>query len=227
MNELYSPVLKALPWLPVHHWIGFKVWLTAYKLQTLFNHNAFNQSSLPYQNSTRSSDHLSWVPLTIKKFLGGQALSAWISRLVSVCTHHLSINQKCRCTLEQAFVICIIDFCHSVAYGLPATTIQPVTTVLHCAAMLIRHFTTSDHVTPTLVNYTGFPNKLAKNFKICLLLYCTGCPQIHLLMFPHFSHLVHLSNPYEVYDLRLKLILLSHDHLENLKAALHWMTLPR
>ena len=35
-------------------------------------------------------------------------------------------------------------------------------------------------------------------------------------MFPHLLHLVHLSNPDELYDLHLKLILLPHDHLENL-----------
>jgi len=36
-------------------------------------------------------------------------------------------------------------------------------------------------------------------------------------MFPHLLHLVHLSNPDELYDPHLKLILLSHDHLQNLE----------
>ena len=38
-------------------------------------------------------------------------------------------------------------------------------------------------------------------------------------MFPHLLHLVHLSNPDELYDLHLKLILLSHDQLENFETV--------
>ena len=38
-------------------------------------------------------------------------------------------------------------------------------------------------------------------------------------MFPHLLHLVHLSNPDELYDLHLKLIMLSHDHLQNLETV--------
>ena len=44
--------------------------------------------------------------------------------------------------------------------------------------------------------------------------------QTHLLlMFPHLLHLVHLSNPDELCDLHLKLILMSHDQLENLETV--------
>jgi len=38
-------------------------------------------------------------------------------------------------------------------------------------------------------------------------------------MFSHLLHLVHLSNPDKLYDLHLKLILLSHDHLQNLETV--------
>jgi len=38
-------------------------------------------------------------------------------------------------------------------------------------------------------------------------------------MFPHLLHLVHLSNPDKLYDLHIKLILLLHDQLENLKTV--------
>ena len=38
-------------------------------------------------------------------------------------------------------------------------------------------------------------------------------------MFSHLLHLVRLSNPDELYDLHLKLILLSRDHLENSKTV--------
>jgi len=42
-------------------------------------------------------------------------------------------------------------------------------------------------------------------------------------MFSYLLHLVHFSNPDELYDLHLKLILLSHDQLENLETVpLHY-----
>ena len=38
-------------------------------------------------------------------------------------------------------------------------------------------------------------------------------------MSPHLLHFVDLSNPDELYKLYLKLIFLSHDHLENLETV--------
>ena len=76
-------------------------------------------------------------------------------------------------------------------------------------AKLIKIFTSRGNVTPTLRELLVSPRK------------CQNVPLNHgpspykiiSTMFPHFLHLVHLSNPDELYDLQLKLILLSHDSL--------------
>src|SRR6218665_1514374 len=70
----------------------------------------------------------------------------------------------------------------------------------------------------SFVNYTGFPYPLAKISKSVSS--CTESIQTHLLlMFPHLLHLVHLSNSDKLCDLHLKLILLSHNQLENLETV--------
>src|SRR6218665_1988231 len=58
------------------------------------------------------------------------------------------------------------------------------------------------------VNYTGFPYPSQKFQNL------PPDVQTHLpLMFPHLLHLIHLSNPDELYDLHLNLILLSHESI--------------
>jgi len=54
------------------------------------------------------------------------------------------------------------------------------------------------------------------NVKMCLSIFRVDTSSSSSYA-PHLLHLVHLSNPDKLYDLHLKLILLSHDHLENLE----------
>src|SRR6218665_148574 len=51
-------------------------------------------------------------------------------------------------------------------YGLPASTLQPLTTVLHCAAKLIKNLSPRDHVTTTLCELQWLPIPARINFKI-------------------------------------------------------------
>jgi hypothetical protein len=102
-----------------------------------------------------------------------------ISSITKSCFFHLrrirqvkkSLNEKCLRTLVQALVISRIDYCNSVLYGLPASTLQPLTTVLHCAAKLIKNLNARDHITPTLRELHWLPIQARINFKICLLMY--------------------------------------------------------
>lgn len=102
-----------------------------------------------------------------------------ISSIAKSCFFHLrrirqvkkSLNEKCLRTLVQALVISRIDYCNSVLYGLPASTLQPLTSVLHYAAKLVKHLTPFDHVTPALRELHWLPIKARINFKICLLMY--------------------------------------------------------
>ena len=76
-----------------------------------------------------------------------------------------------------------------------------------------------DHVTPTLCELHWLPTPARINFKICLLMY-----RVYTNSSPAYVSslvtLVHLFNPDELNDLHLKLILLSHDQLENLETVL-------
>src|SRR6218665_1534216 len=86
------------------------------------------------------------------------SLKFQIASITKSCFFHLrrirqvkkSLNENCLRTLVQALVISRLDYCNSVLYGLPASTLQPLTTVLHCAAKLIKNLSPRDHVTPTL-----------------------------------------------------------------------------
>src|SRR6218665_1785820 len=78
---------------------------------------------------------------------------------------------NCLRTLVQASAISRLDYCNSVIYGLPASTLQPLTTVLHCAAKLIKNLSPRDYISPTLCELHWLPIPASINFKICLLMY--------------------------------------------------------
>src|SRR6218665_3849172 len=77
----------------------------------------------------------------------------------------------CLRTLIHALVFSRLDYCNWVLYGLPASTLQPLTTVLRCAAKLIKNLSPRDHVTPILreLHWLLIPARI--NFKICLVIY--------------------------------------------------------
>src|SRR6218665_52072 len=86
------------------------------------------------------------------------SLKFQIAFITKSCFFHLrrirqvkkSLNENCLRTLIQALVISRLDCCNSVLYDLPASTLQPLTTVLHWAAKLIKNLSPRDHDTPTL-----------------------------------------------------------------------------
>ena len=81
-----------------------------------------------------------------------------ISSVAKACFFHLrrirqvkrSLNEQCRRVLVQALVMSRLDYCNSVLIGLPASTLHPLTSVLHSAARLVKNLAPFDHITPTL-----------------------------------------------------------------------------
>ena len=102
-----------------------------------------------------------------------------ISSITKSCFIHLRrirqarkcLSAQCLRTVIQAMVISRLDYWNSVFYGLPASTLQPLTTVLHCAAKLIKTLSPRDHITPSLHELHWLPIQARINFKICLLMY--------------------------------------------------------
>src|ERR1043165_8013363 len=77
-----------------------------------------------------------------------------ISSVAKACYFHLrQIQQVKRCLDEtcfriliQALVISRLDYCNSVLSGLPSSTLQPLSSVLHTAARLIKDLGPRDHI---------------------------------------------------------------------------------
>src|SRR6218665_2935534 len=67
------------------------------------------------------------------------------------------LDETCRRILVQALVISRLDYCNSVLSGLPSSTLQPLSSVLHTAARLIKDLSPRDHITPTLKQLHWLP----------------------------------------------------------------------
>jgi hypothetical protein len=102
-----------------------------------------------------------------------------ISSVARACYFHLRrirqvkrcLNEPCLRILTQALVISRLDYCNSVLSGLPSSTLQPLSSVLHNAARLIKGLGPRDHITPTLQQLHWLPIHARITFKISLLMY--------------------------------------------------------
>src|SRR6218665_1939122 len=88
-------------------------------------------------------------------------------------------NRQLRSTIDSAslktLIHCLIltrlDYCNSVLYGLPESTLLPLTRILHQAARLCLGLSYRDQVTPDLYVLRWLPVRTPIRFKIALLLY--------------------------------------------------------
>ena len=102
-----------------------------------------------------------------------------ISTVTRACYFHLRricqakrcLNEHCLRVLVQALVISRLDYCNSVLVGLPKSTLQPLTSVLHSAARVIKNLKPRDHITPPLQQSRWLPIQARITFKICLLMF--------------------------------------------------------
>src|SRR6218665_1182330 len=81
------------------------------------------------------------------------------------------LDETCRHILVQALVISRLDYYNSVLSGLPSSTLQPLSSVLHTAARLIKDLSPRDHITPTLKQLHWLPIHDRIAFTISLLMY--------------------------------------------------------
>src|SRR6218665_985452 len=58
---------------------------------------------------------------------------------------------------SSSLVISRLDYCNSVLSGLPSSTLQPLSSVLHTAARLIKDLSPRDHITRTLKQLHWLP----------------------------------------------------------------------
>src|ERR1043165_1039453 len=126
-----------------------------------------------------------------------------ISSIARACYFHLRrirqvkrcLNETCLRILIQALVIYRLDYCNSVLSGLPSSTLQPLSSVLHTAARLIKDLGPRDNITPTLKQLHWLPIRARIAFKTCLLMYHihSGTPPSYMASMVSWSRHVQFS----------------------------------
>jgi len=72
--------------------------------------------------------------------------------------------------MVQALIISRLDYCNSVLTGLPDSTLQPLTKVLHTAARLVKYLRPYDHITQPLKLLHWLPIHARISFKVNALM---------------------------------------------------------
>ena len=81
------------------------------------------------------------------------------------------LNEDNTRTLVNAFVTSRLDYCNSLLYGLPASSLKKLQRVYNTAARLICNISRFDHITPTLHKLQWLPVKFRIDFKVVLITY--------------------------------------------------------
>ena len=129
-----------------------------------------------------------------------------INRVASTCFYHIRRLRQLRFILTpsslqrlvSALILSRLDYCNSILIGLPASTLAPLTRVLHAAARLVANLRHHDPISAALSNLHWLPVSYRIRYKICLLMYAAvhgTCPQyitdslIPISSLPHRAHL--------------------------------------
>ena len=73
--------------------------------------------------------------------------------------------------LVSSFILSRFDYCNSLYYGLPETTLHPLTKALNSAARLVSGTHKFSRITPALISLHWLSLKKRSVFKICTLLF--------------------------------------------------------
>ena len=73
--------------------------------------------------------------------------------------------------LVQAFVMCYIDYCNSLLYGLPANQLQKLQAIQNSAARIVSRTRKNESISPILRALHWLPVQLRVTFKILLFAY--------------------------------------------------------
>jgi len=111
-----------------------------------------------------------------------------VNKAASACFYHLRrlrqlkrhVSQDTLRQLVSAFILNRLDYCNSLLYGLPWSTIAPLQRVQNAAARLVLGLSPRDHVSSALQTLHWLPIYYRIQFKIALLMYnalAGRCPE--------------------------------------------------
>jgi len=111
-----------------------------------------------------------------------------VNKVTSACFYHLRrlkqlkrhVSQDTLRQLVSAFILNRLDYCNSLLYGLPWSTIAPLQRVQNAAARLVLGLSPRDHVSSALQTLHWLPIYYRIQFKIALLMYnalAGRCPE--------------------------------------------------
>lgn len=81
------------------------------------------------------------------------------------------VTQEAAEILVHAFVTSRLDYCNSLLYGLPATTISQLQRIQNWAARIVTRTRKFDHITPVLCSLHWLPVRQRITFKVAVLTY--------------------------------------------------------
>ena len=104
------------------------------------------------------------------------SMKSHISKTASVCFFHLRrlrqlrgvVTDEVMKQLVTSLVLSRLDYCNSVLYGLPASTLAPLQRVQNAAARLVLRLDHRAHIKPALQSLHWLPMKARIEFKIML-----------------------------------------------------------
>jgi hypothetical protein len=97
-----------------------------------------------------------------------KAANFQIHRISSIRTY---LSEDAAKQLIHAFVTSRLDYCNSLLYGIPDSSLQRIQRIQNIAARIITRSKKFDHITPVLKSLHWLPIHLRIQFKILLLCY--------------------------------------------------------
>jgi len=151
------------------------------KFEYIYLNKSNKVSSFPSLNIT--SDLILYPSLSIRSlgfiFDSSLSLSPQINSVAKSCYFHLRrirqllpfLDDPTLHLLVTSLILSCIDYCNSLYYGLPDSTLYPLTKAFNCAARLISRVPRFSHISPSLVTLHWLPLRYRIIFKICTFMF--------------------------------------------------------